>query len=252
MAIVSDTDACQILGLDATDVLLPLVRGPAEDACKDYLGWDPERSAKTEYYARTERGGESFYWLGEWGSHSSIGGRTDVQPLKRPWVLASGLQVWEFSGAWMGQSDDTDWELLTLGDEYYLDLDDDNVSESGHLIRLGAEWPKQRGSVKVTYTAGFTPTELNGAMTEDTDYTRASAIRLAVMETIAKAYNEMKAQQKNPRTHAAGVLVGERVPDYGYTADGPATRLQQGMLIDVPPSAQRKLDRYSTNCRVMI
>lgn len=252
MAILSDEDAISILNLESTDALLPLVRKNAERLCKQVMGWDPERSAKTEFYESTERGGGEHYWIGEWGSHSQVGGRTDVLQLKRKFVLATGLTVQEFSGAWMGQYDDTVWETLTLGDEYYLDLDTASVSESGHLIRLGAEWPKSRGSVKVTYTAGFTATELSGAMTGATDYTDASDLRLAIAMAVAKVYNEMKSQQRNTRTHAAGPISGERVPDYSYQMEGTAVVALMGMSFDLPPAVLQILNRYSNKYSLAI
>jgi hypothetical protein len=251
MAIVSDPDAIALLGLDSDDSLLPLVRAPAEALCKRYLGWDPERSEETEYYPAAERGGKEFYFVGDWGSHPSIGGRHNILQLKRKWVLASDLAVSEFAGAYMEQNDDTDWEALTLGDEFVLDLDNDNLSESGHLKRLGTDWPRLRGSVKVVSTAGFTAAEFAGDTTGATDYTDASDVRYAVFIAVAQAYNEMKAQQKQTGRRAVGPLTGETVPDYSYTIDPTATRALQSMGLDLPPAAKMRLDPFRSYGVVM-
>lgn len=252
MAILSETDAIAVLNLQSTDTLLPLIVRHVDKLCKNFMGWDPERSAKTEYYESTERGGGSFYWLGEWGSYSDVGGRSDILQLKRKYVLASGLVVQEFAGAQMGQYTSTAWETLTLGEEYYLDLDNDNVSESGHLVRLGAQWPKSRGSVKVTYTAGFTATELSGKVTGAADYTDASDIQLAVILAVEKSYNEIKAYQRNPSGRAPGPITSESVPDYSYTADASAARTLLGMAADLPPAVQQILMRYSNRYSLVI
>ena len=252
MAILDDSDALALLNLDATDPLLPLVRSHAEKLCKAYMGWDPERSEVTEYYPLTERGGARNCWLGDWGSRPSTGGRTAVLQLKRKWVLASGLAVSEYAGAYMGQSDQTDWTDLALGTDFILDLDDDNVSESGHLVNLGGAWPKQRGSVKVVYTAGFTATELDGTKTGDTDYTDASDLRLAVMMAVAKVYNELKSQQKNTLTHAAGPVVSERLPDYQYAMEPVAARALMGMSMGLPPACKEILHRYTNRYSLVI
>ena len=248
MAILSVEDATAILNLSCDDTLLPLLVNGAEKLCKNFMGWDPERSAQTEYYPVSERGGGYDHFVENWGSHLSTGGRTRILQLKRGFVLASGLVVEEYSGAYMGQNDDVSWETLTLGGSYILDLDDDNLSESGHLRRLGSYWPRSRGSVKVTYTAGFTSTELSGSMGGSTDYTDASDIRLAVMLMVQKMYNEMKPQQSSSSGSGAGVagpLTSEKVPDYSYTRDATSSRALTGMMLDLPPEIKQILNRYT-------
>lgn len=246
--IVSDTDARDALNLDSTDTLLPVVRTLAERACIDFLGYDPTRPSSnyTRYYPHAEVGGHQIATFpGSFGSVGSVGGRSEVMYLEHKYVLASGFQVWESAGSYMGQYSDADWTELTLGTQYALDLYDDNVSRSGKVIRLGASaWPKQVGSVKVSYKAGFTATEFSGALSAATDYTDARAVRLAVFQAIAKLYNEMKGQQKSSSGHAAGAIISERTPGgYQYTLASSAVALKT-LGFGLPPEVKELLFPY--------
>ena len=243
--IITDSELVAFLDTNDADTLVPMVRREAERLCKHYMGWDPVRVELTEYYPAAERGGDQFYQVGTWGLHDEIGGRSNVINLQRAYVLASGLAVSEYAGAFMGQYADAAFTELTLGSQYYLDLDNDYLSLSGQLVRLGATWPKLRGSVKVVYTAGFSATEVSGAMGEDTDYTDASDIRLAVLLTAMEVYNEAKAQRvRRSSSGASGPLKSETVPDYSYTRDAATGAYLQGMPTSLPEEVTQILDSY--------
>jgi len=242
-SIVSDTDAREFLGLAADDPVLPLIRRGVERAVTQWTGWELARASYTRYFPKIERGGEGTDFPGEFGVVPNTGGRTDEIYLDHKYVLASGFAVYEFAGAYAGQSDSTDWEALTLGDEFALDLFDDNVCRSGGVKRLGAEWPKARGSVKATYTAGFTATELSGVMDGSADYTDASDIRLAVQIALTKAWNEVMQHRKNQRG-VAGPFTAESIEGYSYSKDAAAAALLTGMAAKLPLESLELLQPY--------
>jgi hypothetical protein len=243
MAIVTDRVARDVFSLGEDDTLLGLIRPSIENLVTDYVGYDLERATYTRYYPSSEFGGARAYWPGEFGAEPSIGGRSNLIQLHHKFVLASGLVVQEFSGAYSGQFDETDWTTLTLGDEYILDLENANVSETGHIRRLGASWPKQRGSVQVTYTAGFTATELDGRMTGGTDYTNAADIRLAVLQAIGQHYNQMR-ELRPGKSGVGGPFISETVPDYSYTRDASVARGLFSVGNDLAPGIKQMLFKY--------
>lgn len=125
----------------------------AGDLIEDYLGRKLERKARTEYYDGTD---------------------TPRLQLKARPVLVDGLAVYRQDGGYYGQASGAfgPETLLTYGSDYVLDIDqDDGTSRSGLLVRVNGTWPRtwsrsagllasyrtpNPGSVKVTYTAGYT------------------------------------------------------------------------------------------------
>jgi hypothetical protein len=229
------------LGTDTDDPLVSLVHAPIERAINQHVGWEVEQASYTKYYPKTERGGDSSYFPGGFGGIAKAGGTSRILMLDHKYVIPTGLQVWEYSGANFGESASFGADsLLTSGEHYVLDLDDANVSKTGHLKRLGADWPKSRGSVKVTYTAGFTAAELAGR----SGNTNASDIKYAVLLAILKAYNQVQAQRKKTATGTAGVITGETIDGYSYRLDPGATQLLTAMTNTLPLEVQQRLSPY--------
>jgi len=253
MSIISDAEARDFLGIDSDDAILPYIRRPIEKAVKAFLRWNPERHTVTKYYPKGQVGGEYSNWPGEnvaggeetWpkrgsGIVNTVGGLSTVLQLDDKFVIPSGLTVYETAGAYMGQVSSS-WTLLTLGTHYWLDLDDANFCETGHLVRLNASWPKQPGSVKVTYSAGFTAAQLAGT---DSDYD-ASDIRLATFIAVQKAYNEIKTNRPNTSTgRAAGPIVSETIDGYSYTLAQSSAVAQFGFAQALPLASKKLLQRY--------
>lgn len=92
----------------------------------------------------------------------------------RPVFTTPDIQLWLHEGGHYGSTSDAfgTGTLLTYGSDYFLKIDqEDGTSRSGILFRLNNFWPKpsirqggylspfvweDTGSIKVTYTAGYT------------------------------------------------------------------------------------------------
>jgi hypothetical protein len=250
--LVTDVDARTFCGIPEGDPVLPLIHRSIEKDIEQFLGWNPERRAYTRTYPKGEPGGRDDYFVGAYGVIPRAGGTTDVLQLDHKYVLDDGiLNVQECAGAYYGKAPGTTWQTLTKGQDFVLEVDQDessdggHVSRSGHLIRMGTEWPKSRGSVKVTYTAGFTATELSGIMGGEADYTNASDIKLAVLQSIGRAYNQAKMHQYSQATGRPGGLVSsESIDGYSYSLDGAVAQATMGLGMTLPPEVQARLQKY--------
>lgn len=250
--IVTDTDVRTFCGAPESDsALLAMIHAPVEADVKRFLGWDPERATVTRYFPKGEFGGKPHPFVGAFGVVKQSGGTGEVLALDHKYVLNdSSLVVYECSGSYAGQHADTSWELLTKGTQYALEIDEDNtangdrVSRSGHLLRLDADWPRSQGSVKVTYTAGFTANEFLGTVSGE-DYTDASDIRYAVLQAVGRAYNQAKMHQYQQNSGRPGGLVtGESIQGYSYSMEGGAAVQMAGMAMALPVEVQERLTRY--------
>lgn len=138
------------------DAKLLILVEQASSVIEEFLGRKNKlfKKARTEYYRGTG---------------------TQKLPLKcRPVFTTPTIAVSvDQGGYWGTPSDSFDSETaLTWAEDFTLDIDqDDGTSRSGLLIRLGDVWPRpyvrkrgyltpyigdDKGSVKITYTAGYT------------------------------------------------------------------------------------------------
>lgn len=91
--------------------------------------------------------------------------------------------------------------LLTAGTHYYLRTDYTGLALMGHLVRIGGfygsglrpSWPRESGTVKVVYVAGWSADELAGDVASN--YLDASQIKDAVLATVADYWHELQNQQ---------------------------------------------------------
>lgn len=241
MSIISDAEAQDIVGAEASDTLVPMLRPLVEKVVQDRIGWTVERGTYTRYYPPHDRGAVGERFPGEFGTVPQHGSRARVIRLHHKFVLLAGLQVWEAPGALFGQADDFDADtLLTIGDDYTLDTEDGAVSEGGHLRRRSSYWPRQPGSVRVTYTAGFTADELDG--TGGT--TDASDIRLAILMQFQKTYKEASAWRKTTGVSVAGPLMSESVPGYRYSVGAVMLNRLQGFASVLVVAVEELIHKY--------
>jgi len=96
-------------------------------------------------------------------------------------VVPGSLTVWQDDTGFWGQGEDAfgDVDLLVEGEDYALEIDDNGLGGSGVLRRIGAVWPEDKwrmwlnqspelsynrrvrqGNLKVRYTAGVVPAEV--------------------------------------------------------------------------------------------
>ena len=257
MSIVSLADARAFCGAPEGDAVLGMIQKGVEKDIAQFIGWEVERASYTRFYPKGDVGGKDDYFVAQFGSIPRVGGTSDALCLDHKYVLLnSTLRVYEYSGAYYGQVSETNWanNELTRGTHYALEMDgDQNVSRSGILLRLGADWPRGRGGVKVEYMAGFTATELNGNMNGEADHTDASDIRLATLQALGRAFNQAKMHQYNQKTGRVGGLVtSESIGGYSYSMEGGSAVAMAGMGQILPVEVQHRLWKYSNRYSDML
>lgn len=212
------------------EALAKLVHGPAEGAVKDYIGYNPIQAVRTEFYpTRDELAGSMLHGHTEFGyatvsplSHSTraeIGNwRTDGleahKLLLRSIPIRSITSVHEDREGRSGQGSNKfpASTLLTPDEDYYIDLDENEHGRSGFLIRRGRSWPCDIRSVRVIYTAGYSPLEFMGFGDVD-----ASPIKHAVILTAVRLFVQLKSHAGSPSGgFGAGPVKQEKLGDYAY------------------------------------
>jgi len=250
--IVTETEARAFCGAPEGDPVLTMIHRGVENDITQFLGWKPERQTHTRTFPHSEFGGRDDYFVGSFGVVPRAGGVTDVLALDHKYVLNDGtLYVQESAGAYFGQTTNTTWQTLTKGSHYAIEVDEDESSDGGHvsrsgtLLRIGTEWPKSRGSVRVTYNAGFTATELDGSLSGEADYTDASAIKYSVMQALGRAFNQAKMHQYTQQTgRPGGLATSESISGYSYSLDGASAQMTVGLGMVLPVEVMQRLQKF--------
>jgi hypothetical protein len=112
----------------------------------------------------------------------------------------------------------------TEGDDFWanydqVDSDGNKVCSDGILRSVGI-WPLEPGTVRVVYTAGWTPEELHG---QDTVIDAGSIADAVILESVRRI-NRAFALKKKTSGFAAGVYTSEKLGDYSYTIDGSSSQ----------------------------
>ena len=232
-----------ILGLTASPTaaqlgLVTLLHPLAERAVKDLVGYEVESGTYTELYPLRDYGGANtdLFVTVSGDSVYLSSGRAENQVLQLLQLpVRSITEVREDLGAMGGQASGAfpASTVLTAGTDYYLDIDESGLSRTGHLYRIGAGWPQEARTVKVTYTAGYTASELDN---------RYAAFRTAVLLTMQASYTAAIARQAMTEAGAAGPLIAERLDDWSATYANPSFTGSAGSdLIVMPGEAKRML-----------
>jgi hypothetical protein len=194
MAVCSTQDALNWLGLSSLDALAADCLQRAEQHVCDHLGWEfISQQSITEYLPLDQAtpmvndpqyivdSGHQRAIPANYYSNNALQLRhVPVRP------LVATPQIYEDWTAYFGQTPGSfpSSGLLTMGVDYFIKTEEPGISWSGQLIRRTFWFPNIPGSVKATYTAGFSDTELSG---------RYSSIKSAILETLADLYMRAKA-----------------------------------------------------------
>jgi hypothetical protein len=230
------------------EALLDLLHPLAEAALQSWMQAELQYQQHVEYYpiGQPQLAGIEEYQLDDVDFRSSNvvfrntrSGGPALQ-LKHTPVVTFGLEVREDPNSNGGQADDAfgDDSLLSLGSDYWLDIDEEIsvaaihagtsfLSRTGILYRVSA-WPLEPRSVKVTYYAGWTAEQFAGRS--------AGAVKLAALKTVANAYWGAKAN--HGASAGRGPATSESIGKYSvsYGANGIAN-----LQITVPDSAKQDL-----------
>ena len=224
------------------ELLLPMVDG----AIKTALHYDPIQKEHIEWYPRvridlsqSEGTWDSDGTKAYWQSYSAL---DDCLQLEHLPVRSIGEVKVDYNGGF-GQKANTfgNDTIQTAGTDYFQDQIRDGLNMTGHLYsRTG--WPAEPGSVKVTYTAGYSNDEFAGRASTSID---ASPIKHAALITILKAFKSFKANQKQGSAgFVAGQITSESLGSYSYQIDGDGAGMLTGFQVSISPEADELLQKF--------
>ena len=214
---------------DAELGLLQLIKPLVERSVRRWLGTEVTQGTYTEFFPRANALNLRNPADGNYGkllrlNHYPV---TSIASINEDRAGRSGFKSGQFAAS----------SLLTEGDDYYLDASQASFSASGMVVRLTTQWPAEPGSIKVTYTAGWTAEQLDGDVTDVAQ--DATDIKLAVIKTVAEAYNET-VQQQSSGGSSGGAIKSERLGDYAVEYDVSSV----GAAVMIPEDARQLLKPF--------
>jgi len=223
----------------------------AEGAVARYIGYDPVRRERTEYYPRMDLSNQASAVVWEVNDHSAyqrqfadaVSMELQIQCLP----VRSIANVWiDYDGRFGTRSGSFDSDSLkTAGEDYWPDydgLDDDGngICMDG-IIRSQGLWPTTPGSVKITYTAGYSAAEFHGQK----QLVDASPILESVVAEACRRVKKMMAWKKQTGAGwASGPVTNESLGDYSYGTDGSALARLMGGQWDLIEETKERLSDY--------
>lgn len=263
MTIADISEARAVLGVvssisDADLGLLSLLHPMVEAAIKDHLGYNPEQATHTgELYPRHDEAVVGDAGQGTWDSDGTSaffrgndGMGSNILMLRHlPVRSISSLRVdYNSRGGTRTGSFGSDTEL-TQGEHFYPDFDQAGICRSGIVYRVGASWPSEPGSIKITYVAGYTVAEFAGY---DADV-NASPIKQVVLTEWLKAFKAFKIQGKQGRAgFVGGPLNSESLGAYSYSTDGSMAGMLAGFKVSLTPESVARLESFVHMGRMLL
>lgn len=265
--IVSDAELRVALGLtptisDAQTARLMLAQAAGHAAIRKYIHYDPEQKVgDPEFYPRADSLIDIEEFGGAW---DKVGGKgvqiaesrafKYLQLQRIPVRQISDLRV-DYSARFGQQSGDfpssTAW---VAGRDYAVEWDRENYCPSGQVIAMSG-WPATLGTVKVTYRAGYSPTEFNGPAattdTSDNGYITvqgvdASPLKAACLLECIRAYHTTAnfAQSSLTGMLVPGPKQSESLGSYSYSLAGSAGAMLASMAMGISPQASQLCEPF--------
>jgi len=196
----------------------------AESSVIRHLRYDPVKQERTEFYPQNstnliveQRILESNATVAYERNLSQ--GATDELPLRHlPIRSISNLYIdydaksGSKAGSFAAESEKIEgtdfWANYDL-----VDSDGNKVCSDGILRSIGI-WPLEPGTVKVVYTAGWTPEELHG---QDGIIDAGAIADAVILEAVRKAKRSFTMKKKTQTGFTPGLFTSERAGDYSYT-----------------------------------
>jgi len=261
--IASEAEARVALGLtsaitDDERAAINLFLPAAEKAVVDFIGYDPVQREHTRYFPRTDPSGGIGFPDSGWDVHSS--GRSAIRyyPTRAsgmfPTLQLDVLPVRAVSDlrvdydARHGQQTNAFAATTkrTPGQDYWTEDEAPNYCPSGCVFSRST-WPIEPGTVRVTFTAGYSPDEMNGrvettGVDSDGYYNRvgvsANPLKRAVLLTLTTQMQKWAALRKSETTgFVPGPKQSERLGDYQYSLGGDGGKAIAGLVVELPAPA---------------
>jgi hypothetical protein len=274
--LITEAEVRVILGLASTitdqeRALLTMVIPAACGKIAQHLGYDPEQGVQTELQPRLEiSGGPAMQ--GPNTDYDYISNTSNTRAVLRPYAsqgrtlqlnrlpVRAVTSLYLNQAAYAGQAADPfpSTCLMTQGSDYWIEFDEPlasdakkGISRSGCLFSQGI-WPVTPHCVRVTYRAGYSPTELQGRATADevaSDGTitqagvNASGILRAALLIAVKQFHQWSVYAKKSIIgFQPGPIQSESLGDYSYS-QGMVKGIAD-MTMDMPAEAIRELEPF--------
>jgi hypothetical protein len=252
--ILTAAEARVALGLttivDLDRALIEMLLPKIDAAIASEIKYDPQYKQYVEWYPRMELmnvAGQEGVWdtSGKTAFFGTINRASTLQLAALPVRKIDEVRVDYIGGFGQKANSFTDDKVWALGTQWWQDLTAQGKNETGHVFSIGG-WPREPGSVKVTYWAGYSEDELLGRASQGPNNgdvaINASGIKNAAMLTMVKAFKTVKAHGLQGRAGmAAGPITSERLQDYQYSTSEGLISAVAGMQISVPSEAKQNL-----------
>jgi hypothetical protein len=249
VSIATLSDCRSWLGLsapyDANDTFVLNVLIAAVDRLfADFLGYSISQATRTEYYPpRVNLNNRDNLVDGYERSGTNKVVPVDRYRNERRVLMLRHLpvteivSVYENPDAWLTHPASFPAEnLLTAGDDYSLDIDQNGASQTGFLIRNTGPWSVAERCVKVTYTAGYTAEQLGEDFAE---------LRMAFLNQVQVSFNTVKIHRMAGRVGGMpGLIASESLGDWSASYDTASNAMLYGLQTKLAPGVMQVLEDH--------
>jgi hypothetical protein len=221
----------------------------AESAVMRHLKYDPVKTERTEFYPQQNM---SISGRGVWEAndanayfrHYSSSTTNALQLRHLPVRSSPAIQLWiDYDGRHGTQTGAFANETLKVeGQDFWpnyesVDSDSNSLCMSGIFRSIGL-WPTESGSVKVTYTGGYSAAELHG---QDSIIDAAPILDTVIEEAVRRFQKAFIDRKHAMAGITAGPFTSETLGDYKYTVDSATASRLFGSAVDLTSSSKEKL-----------
>lgn len=222
----------------------------AESAVRNHLRYDPVLKSHTEFYPQMDFSpipAEGVWEVSDTEAYlrrASSAVSDELQVIHIPIRSISSLKI-DYDGRFGKRSGSFgDSSLKSEGTDYWANYDSLDSSGNGicrdGIIRSMGSWPSEPGSVKITYTAGYSNAELAG----QDDAIDASPIAEAVKGETMRRVNQVYSRMKTSGAGFSGPFSGETLDKYSYTKDASVLMAMVGGKTDLLLETEFKLVEF--------
>ncbi len=225
----------------------------AESAVRTYIGYDPVQEERTEFYPQRDysRSRSQFVWeVSDTQAYrrSLSEAATDELILRHIPVRSTpeiDLRI-DYDGRAGTRAGSFAIETLKVeGSDFWPNYDgqDDagnSICRDG-LFRSFGLWPTEAGSVRVTYTGGYTDAELHG---DDTLVDAGDIVDAVIEEAVKRTKKGFVMAKQGIAGFVAGVIISENLGDYRYTIDPTSARMLFGGTNSLLGSTKEMLEKF--------
>lgn len=247
MSIATLSEARSWLGISSSytaddTFILNILLAAVDRIFADFLGFSVSEATRTEYYPpRVNLTQRDALVDGYERSGTNKVIPVDRYRNERRVVMLRHLpvteivSVYEDPDAW-NTDPPTFATLLTAGDDYSLDIDQNDASQTGFLVRNTGPWTAGERCVKVTYTAGYTASQLGDAYAQ---------LKYAYLMQIQVSYNTVIMHRMNSSIgQGTGVIASESLGDWSASYDTATNATLYGMQNRLAPAVVAILEDY--------